>query len=326
MMGSCKKHGQVHTAFYYWKTVFQLNDKETALLHTAADNQLYLRFFDVVWNEQARQSLPDGLLAVKQSLRGIHITPVIYITNQALTHTRPAETDSLAAKVNRLLSRLTSEQGIQYQNVQIDCDWSVSTKTTYFAFLRAFKRYSGKKLEATIRLHQIKYPERTGVPPVDKGLLMFYNMGKISADLNAPNSIYNEKDAAAYTAAIPHYQLPLDVALPVFSWAIQIREGKIQQLYAKLGMADLSNPANFRPVSAHVFKALKSLYLKGVYIKNGDLFKFEGMDAESLEQAARQVSKYLAPLENRHIIYYEISSTSLLPLYAKDIKEISAHF
>jgi len=54
------------------------------------------------------------------------------------------------------------------------------------------------------------------VPPVDKGLLMFYNMGKISPDLNARNSIYNRADAEAYLESLPNYRLSLDVALPVF--------------------------------------------------------------------------------------------------------------
>ncbi|MET1054620.1 MAG: hypothetical protein ABWY16_04870 [Pedobacter sp.] len=311
--------------------MFKLDNKETELLRDAANNHLYLRFFDVVWNRQEHQALPDGVLTVKTPLQGLSVTPVIYITNQSLQQSSLTEMDSLAFKVNRLADRLAKEHHLAYTNIQIDCDWSVATKTKYFAFLRAFKRYNRKPLEATIRLHQVKYPERTGVPPVDKGLLMFYNMGKISADLNAGNSIYNEKDAAAYIAALPHYQLPLDVALPLFSWAVQIRDGKVAQVYAKITVQDLSNPGNFEVLPAGggaepAYRSLKSFYLKGVYVKKGDLFKFEGMNAGKLTQAAKQVAQYLPLLKNRNIIYYELSSASLSSLYAKDIKGVSAHF
>lgn len=330
-VSSCKDRSTAHTAFYFWKTVFQLKPGEKELLRSAANNRLYLRFFDIVWNKQELQALPNGVIAFKEPVSALSIIPVIYITNQSLQQTDSSRIDSLAFKANRLLNRLAAENGIVYKDIQIDCDWSVSTKTKYFAFLRAFKRYNRKKLEATIRLHQVKYPERTGVPPVDKGLLMFYNMGKISAALNVRNSIYNPEDAAAYIAALPHYHLPLDVALPAFSWAIQIRADKVVQSYAKISLAELSNPQNFEQISSGslsvpAFTALKSFYLKGVYVKTGDVFKFEGTDHEILAAAAKQVSAYLAPLNNRTVIYYEISSVNLLPLYAKDIKEISAHF
>ncbi|SDZ92350.1 hypothetical protein SAMN05443550_101445 [Pedobacter hartonius] len=298
------------------------------MLRKTVDNHLYLHFFDVVWNEQEQQVLPNGLLTVQCPLKGLTVTPVVYITNQSLKNSAPAQMDSLAFKVHRLLSRLTAKQAVVYENIQVDCDWSVDTRAKYFTFLRAFKQITGKKLEATIRLHQVKYPERTGVPPVDKGVLMFYNMGRISADLNARNSIYNYEDAAAYTAALPNYHLPLDIALPLFSWSIQIRAAKVIQLYAKISLQDLSDRQKFEPVygkAVHVYKALTSFYLKGAYIKKGDLFKFEGMDTASLARAAKQVSEYLAPLENRNIIYYEISSINL-PLYAKDIKDLSAYF
>lgn len=331
LFSACKDKGTAGTAFYFWKTVFQLSPREAGLLRTAADGHLYLRFFDIAWNAQEKQAMPNGVITFKQPASGLSITPVIYITNQSLQQTELAHMDSLACKANRLLCRLATANGMVYQSVQIDCDWSVATKTKYFTFLRAFKRYNGKSLEATIRLHQIKYPERTGVPPVDKGLLMFYNMGRISPDLNARNSIYNPEDAAAYIEALPHYHLPLDVALPIFSWTIQIRAGKVAQSYAKITLTELSDPQNFEALKSKnqfvpAFKALKSFYLKGIYVKQGDLFKFESIDKENLTAAAKQVSAYLAPLKNRNIIYYEISSVSLLPLHAKDIKEISAHF
>ncbi len=50
---------------------------------------------------------------------------------------------------------------------------------------RAVREQSGLPLSSTIRLHQIKYRERTGVPPVERGMLMFYNMGQFSADPEA---------------------------------------------------------------------------------------------------------------------------------------------
>jgi hypothetical protein len=330
-LSGCKEKATANTAFYAWKTVFRPSEKETVLFKDAASNHLYLRFFDVIWNTQVRQALPNAVVSIQTPTKRLIITPVIYITNQSLEKSRVSEMGRLAFNANRLLHQKTTDNHIAYNAIQIDCDWTVGTRIKYFTFLRAFKRYSGKRLEATIRLHQVKYPERTGVPPVDRGVLMFYNMGKISADLSAVNSIYNQEDAAAYIGSLPNYHLPLDVAMPLFSWAIHIRAAKVVQLYTEIRLSDLSNTNDFVPVRLEnapcpTYQSLHSFYLKGVYIKKGDFFKFEGMNLASLTVAAKQVADKLPFLENRNIIYYESSSIRLLPLYAQDIKEISAHF
>lgn len=323
----CRQKSTARPAFYSWKASLNLNPQQAALLKDAAANQLYLRLFDVVWNEEAHQALPNAIVSIKQNIKGLIICPVIYITNKTLEHTTAEQADSLAYKVNQLTARLAEKYQISYQRIQIDCDWTASTKASYFSFLKAFKKYNQKPLEATIRLHQVKYPERTGVPPVDKGLLMFYNMGKLSPDLKGRNSIYNAEDAEKYIASLRHYPLPLDVALPLFSWSVQIREGKILQIYGKIGRKELSDTHNFEALDqANVYRALKSFYLQGIYVKTEDLFKLEDINAESLNTAAEQVSEHLAPLQNRNIIYYEISSISSSSLNAKDIQEISAHF
>ncbi len=74
-------------------------------------------------------------------------------------------------------------------------------------------------LSATIRLHQVKYFETTGVPPVKSGMLMFYNTG----DLENPseeNSILNIETAELYLSGLEDYPMQLDIVLPLFSWAV----------------------------------------------------------------------------------------------------------
>lgn len=334
-LAGCQQKHNAHTAFYYWKTTFRLDQQQKELLNKTSDNRLFLHFFDVTWNEQLHEAIPNGVIDIRTPIQQLKVSPVVYITNQTFQNMKVKDSDSLAFKVNKLLNQLVAAQHINYTLVQIDCDWTVGTREKYFSFLKAFKRFNGKQLQATIRLHQIKYPERTGVPPVDKGLLMFYNMGNISAGLNASNSIYNKEDAAAYTGSLTNYRLPLDVALPAFSWAIQIRGAEVVQLYGKIGLADLAAAQNFEPINkgigkiaenVFIYKSRKSFYIKGIYIKKDDLFKLETMDAGSINQAAAQLTQKLSPLENRNIIYYELSSISTSSLYEKDIRKITAHF
>ncbi|KIO75869.1 hypothetical protein TH53_18470 [Pedobacter lusitanus] len=327
LTGCKEKISTASSAFYYWKTTFLLDKPQSALLNDAAGNQLYLRLFDVIWDEQKQDVRPNAIVSINQDIHQFKVIPVIYITNRTFEKLTPQQTVPLAKKINQLINDITGQNKISYQAVQIDCDWSTGTRNRYFAFLKAFKELNKKQLEATIRLHQIKYADRTGVPPVDKGLLMFYNMGKISAGLKQRNSIYNTTDAAKYVRYLPLYQLPLDVALPLFSWAIQIREGKVIQIYGKIGQKELSDTANFQQTGqSNIYKAKRSFYLSGIYIKENDLFKLETVNRKLLEKAADQLSKHLAHLEKRNIIYYELSASVASELEAKDIKEISAHF
>ena len=324
LLASCKHKEVPKAAFYYWKTVFRTDSAQSTLLKQAAANTVYLRFFDVVWDEQKQAALPNAVFRTDQDLKPLHITPVIFITNRVFQQLQGKETDSLARKCHSLIAALAGKAGIAYQSVQVDCDWTDGTKDKYFAFLRAFKTYSKKSLQATIRLHQVKYRERTGVPPVDKGVLMFYNMGKIRAGETA-SSIYNEQDAARYLSRLGTYPLALDVALPLFSWVIQSREGRVIQVYSKISRADLNNPSFFEETGGR-YRARKSFFSKGIYIRENDIFKPEETDLDALKKAADQLSERLPPLNTRTIIYYELANINLPEFTTEALGKITDRF
>ncbi|MBC8985869.1 hypothetical protein H9X96_08770 [Pedobacter sp. N36a] len=326
-LASCSPSGKADTAFYYWKQSFSLSQPQQEVIEKAAGHKLYLRFFDIKWNTKENRAYPEAVINLTQKISAKQVTPVIFITNQTFEKLTLPGVDSLAEHTQHLLSKLSTDQKLNYQHVQFDCDWSLSTKDKYFHFLKTFKTISNKSLEATIRLHQVKYQIKTGVPPVDRGVLMFYNMGKISAKPEDPNSIYNSKDAATYISHLPKYLLPLDIALPLFSWSIHIRNSEVIQVYGKIGKSILSDVNNFETTpNKHVFKARRSFFTEGVYVKIGDLFKLEETDKDLLDQAAEQLAKHLSKDEKRTIIYYEIGNFDPTIFRAKDLLDISARF
>ena len=320
---SCKKPGNAKSAFYYWKSSFSLDTKQTDLLKTAANNTLYIRFFDVRWDNLRHEPFPDAVINFKQPVSNLHITPVIFMTNKSFENISGNDVDSLAVHCNTLVNQIAAKQNISYSQIQVDCDWTTTTRERYFDFLRSFRKLNRRHLEATVRLHQVKYKERTGVPPVDKGILMFYNMGRVSADPKQPNSIYNEIDAEKYVAHVSRYPLPLDVALPLFSWSVHIREGKVIQLYGQLGKKQLDNKQNFEQDDS-IYHAKKSFFLDGIYIKESDIFKLEQMDEATVKKAADQLSRYLPKQQNRTIIYYELGNLNLSEFKAETLGKISA--
>jgi hypothetical protein len=322
---SCKKLGTARTAFYYWKSGFSLNAQQAQLFKETGHNNIYLRFFDIVWDDRQHRALPNAVVKFNQPPSQLNITPVVFIANKTFEMVKDNAIDSLATNSNALINRIAHRAGISYKNVQFDCDWTLSTREKYFDFLQKFKQVSHLKLEATIRLHQVKYKERTGVPPVDKGVLMFYNMGTLNANLQQPNSIYNEADAAKYVSYLPQYPLVLDVALPLFSWSIHIREGKIIQLYTNPRKSQFADTQNFSP-DGNAYRAKKSFFSDGIYIKENDIFKLEETDVNTLKTAAKQLSHshYLPSQKNRTIIYYELGNLNQTEFTAETLRQVSA--
>lgn len=321
---SCRSKTSSHAAFYYWKTTYQLNSSQRQLLSAIGNKNIYLRFFDIIWDNERKQTKPNAVLRIVDTLKGLKVEPVIFITNQTFHHTPMAGIDSLAFKSTSMVSIMAARAGIAYQKIQVDCDWTDDTREKYFAYLTAFKKYDKHLLEATIRLHQVKYQERTGVPPVDRGVLMFYNMGQVKA-LGGSSSIYNEQDASKYLGRLNSYPLQLDVALPLFSWAIHSRDGHILQIYGQIQRQDLQDRENFKPMG-NSFRAVKSFFLKGVYIKENDNFKLEETNLDLLNKAAGQLSAKLKPLPNRTIIFYELANINLPEFTLSALHKITDHF
>jgi len=116
------------------------------------------------------------LTTVSDDIKKLEIIPVVFIVNKVLKE---------HPNINRLskqIGDLIEEMHLQHFNttpteVQIDCDWTGSTKAVYFELLELLqKRFD---LSVTIRLHQLKYQNKTGIPPVEKGVLMVYNVGDL---------------------------------------------------------------------------------------------------------------------------------------------------
>ncbi len=196
-------------AFYYWRTTFELSATEQHALAELHVARLYVRAFDVVWDEQLRAPAEAGPLTVARDARvpaGIDVVPVVFVRAGifARGHLDDAAIVTAAHDTWTGVQRRTSALGVTAHELQLDCDWTESTRAGYFAFLRALRGEVGPgvAISATIRLHQIKYRERTGVPPVDRGTLMFYNMGRFSADPKA-REIFDPGSAMRYLARIP---------------------------------------------------------------------------------------------------------------------------
>ncbi|MEJ0056812.1 MAG: hypothetical protein WDN75_14845 [Bacteroidota bacterium] len=325
---SCGKNNETITrSFYYWKSSFVLGNNGNKMLSDLHVNKIYLKFFDVdVFQDDF---YPRSTLHVLDSLpQNIEIVPVIFITNASIRSAASEYVVSeLADKIIRKIKGIRNcfTNIAPFKEIQFDCDWSEDTRDNYFYLLRQVQEKYGEPLflSATIRLHQVKYFEKTGVPPVKRGTLMFYNMGKIE-DMEGENSIYNEKDAGKYLVNFDKYPLPLDIALPVFSWAIAYRDGNISGLINDFG-DDLRKNEALNKLKDNLYEVKKVLRYKDVMLMPGDRLKFEEAGPEEALSAAKLIRPHLAK-DSISVTLFDYDYNNLSKYETRSIEKIYSYF
>lgn len=306
--------------FYFWKTTFVLSDYEKITLNHLKVNHLYVRMFDVAWDNEKQEANPVGILNAGEDMLNYEVTPVVYIKNVVFKKLDLAQSKTLAALVYRQVSMMSDKYRFRSDELQLDCDWTESTMEKYFAFLSELKRISQLHISVTIRLHQIKYKEKTGIPPADYGVLMFYNMGKIDAEPNR-NSIYNKEDALKYVEYIQAYPKPLAVALPIFSWGIHCRNGQVKRILPRREYVDFSEHSSFAIDSPYV-RVIEPVVYKGIAFEKNDYIKLEYIDQQKCEEAAQMLKEHAPKKGFVKVLFFDLDEHSLNHFNHEEITDI----
>lgn len=251
---------------------------------------MYVRFFDVgintSWNSAA-EIIPMGRLHQKQDFLTDRSTiPVVFIENEVFGSLKNKEdVQWLAAKIHTKLFRMAQKHGLnKIEEIQMDCDWSKSTKTKYFEFLNSFKKMIGNtKLSVTLRLHQYKYREKTGIPPADRCMLMYYNMSDLKS-IKTKNFILDNEEGLKYIQNTSPYPIPLDFAFPIYSQAVEF--SRYDSSYA--GLVNM----NIRDTSGYEVLKRNMKYGNMTMRENSSSYyylRFEFVTPSNLRQAATQL-------------------------------------
>lgn len=305
LLFSCKKEKTPDVSFYYWKTKFDLSREENYTLKSNEVKKIYVRYFDVVViNNRPFPVAPIHFVSKKDDQE---IIPVVFIKNEVFL-VKQVDLTNLKEKVLSLVNQIDKANRFQTNEIQIDCDWSLGSREKYMQFLSLLKKDCKKKLSTTIRLHQIKYFEQTKVPPVDYGVLMFYNMGKLSANTST-NSIYDKNVALNYIYSLKKYPLQLKIALPIFSWWVHSRNNTIMNLISTLNIEDFENNPNFE-LDNNLVYVKKSTLFRGFYFSEGDTLKLEKVDENDLDEMVELLSNKLE-YTPQEIIFYDLNTNNI---------------
>ncbi len=328
---SCSERNNrnITRAIYFWKGEFQLSTSEVSYLKSLNIKKLYLRFFDVDWNNNIKAAVPVGDVEINSpAVNDIEIIPTIFITNRTLINIPDSSISQLSKNIfNKISTKSAFFKNLKLKEIQLDCDWNLSTKNKYFSLITDLEKITKNDsiiISATIRLHQVKYFKKTGVPPVKKGMLMFYNMSNVS-DYRTRNSIFDEEVAKRYLVNFYKYPLNLDVVLPAFSWGVHFRRDKIKGLINDLTQKQLLETGEFKQLDKTHFLCEKNFTDFGrSFIKN-DVIRLEEITPETTLTAARMISEYLKN-KNITVAIYHLNEGLIKNYETKDIQNIFSVF
>jgi hypothetical protein len=307
---------QITPAFYHWKTNFEPTDFEKSYL--SANHKIYVKFFDV--DIENGKPIPKATVNFRQILSQ-QIIPTIFITNRTLVQSSESQIEALSKHISVKIKGLCSQNKIQFDELQFDCDWTQSTRNKYFELLKLLKNeFPETTLSATIRLHQVKFTETTGVPPVARGMLMCYNMDDWKK-VNTRNSIFDAEVLEKYADKIADYPLDLDLAMPLFRWTIIYRNGRFVAFINNLDEEKLKTFSYVNPVKKHIFEVKNDTNALGISLHYGDILRSEGIEYETLQKGTRYV---LNRIKNPRLTlsFYHLDSLTLKPFSNEQLKNL----
>ena len=310
---ACKER-QVKRCYYYWANGKFPGPVEEILLKTHHIQKIYAKLMDIDWDEM-NHAYPVSLnpmielvwrLTARDSLP-LRVVPVVFITNKTFEKIDSSEIPLLAIRVLRNCFERYDSTDHEYRDyaptnfhfvpeeIQFDCDWTTGTASKYFYFLSIVKSKLPNHhtiISSTIRLHQFKYPGKTGIPPVTRGMLMVYNISDLTK-YSPVNSIFDYDKARAYFTNIKKYPLPLDIALPAYSWGIIFRNQKFYMIENGLTEESLGNGSFVKSTQAGFYAVTQDTVFHNVFLRPGDEIKIEKIGESDLLQAASLARKAL---------------------------------
>ena len=216
----------VHNSIYHWRTTFALDSAERTFIEHHNIDRIYLRMFDVALEQNYETALPE-IVPIATTLfadtvpANCEVVPVVYITLKALKAMWGKEAEYANLIIERIKAMCSYNNCGAIKELQLDCDWTQTTKVNYTKLCGIMKdslRKENIALSITVRLHQLQEDP----PPATRAVLMLYNTGALK-DFETHNSILDIEDVKPYVKTMV-YPIPLSYAYPFFSWGVKFKD------------------------------------------------------------------------------------------------------
>lgn len=325
LLAGCTAHPvAVKRAFYFWRSDY-IRDEESDSAKSLHAHKLYLKMFEV-----ERHPVMGPVPADKSSVgsysvpmfadsqhRAQELVPTVYVNDNVFTGLSPAGIDSLAENIGFLVKKRLEEGHWRayhwtIQELQIDCDWTAAHKVSYFRLLEQLKKTWGGPISCTLRLYPFKYRERMGTPPVDRAMLMCYNLLNPMAHAER-NTILDTEELEGYLTRQRRYPVPLDIALPLYSRMQWHQNGH----FVKTLETEALDTPLLRATRPFWYEVTADTTIGTAYLRRGDAIKLEQVSVAELESAARMLHRRLELQGTVTVALFHLDE-SLLKHYGHD--------
>ncbi len=324
---SCSDKENIERAVYIWKAKQSFEQHDAKFITSNKISKIYIRFFDTSTDGKGNSKPKSELKLKGETPTNVEIIPTIFIENNVFLQLKKKDLNKLPKQILSKIFYIFKQRFPKHklQEIQFDCDWTLATRVNYFSFLKQFKQKNPEvEISATIRLHQIKYQQKTGVPPVDKGVLMYYNMGDIK-EIDEPNSILNNEIGQLYISDKTRYPVELSLALPVYSWGIWFKNSKFKSLIYDINEQNIHELSFLTPIKNNNYQVNKDTVFAEKYLRNGDVLRVEIPKMKALEEA-KKICKNLKSNKKPQIIIFSYDNKNSNYFSSEKLEKIYSNY
>lgn len=328
-LASCgHKIEKVERAFYFWKSdEWSLSDKENLVCDSLNLQQLYIKFFEVDYNAELGSFPISKTRLSSWQIRELNlksVVPTVYFRNAVFLKSSKEDLDLLADNVNFLINKYQTTEFREetITELQMDCDWTPKSKDNYFYFLQKLKTISGKQISTTLRLYPYKYSKKMGVPPVDKVMLMCYNLLN-PLENPGKNSILDLSELESYLKDVRTYPKHLDIALPIYSWAQVYHNERFSAILYSDTKQLMSVLTQDKPLW---YTVTQDTVINNTYLRVGDKIKYEEIDYAKLKPVIAMLKRYIDFDKNTTVALFHLDETQLNNFTNEELSAIYTDF
>lgn len=313
LLFSCKNELKVTRAGYVWDG--NLYEDELKAIDTLSVSKIYFKLFEVDYSvDEGIVPRDKNFIDEKRFPLQSEIVPCIYILNSVFVNISEDEFEETAENILFLLNKRMKpiiDSGTVFQEIQLDCDWTKSTKDKYFKLIQLIKEKSQKEISCTLRLYPYKFRKEMGVPPCDRVMLMCYNL---TNPMNSENSIYSTQEFKKYIeSGKGTYPLPMDFALPIYSNGFEFHLNELVDLnhgiskeLKTLGVKEKGKKGLWYTAQMDTFFRYPYIFLKA-----GDQLKLEFVEMKDLDECVELIQENIAPKGEFSVALYHFDNGEL---------------
>lgn len=163
-----------------------------------------------------------------------------------------------------------------------------------------------------------------GVPPVDKAMLMCYNLsGPLSREKE--NTILETNELEKYIKRAKKYPLHLDVALPVFSW-MHVYKNNVFSGLVQSAKSDRLKEV-LKEIKPNWYVVQKDFVGDdNILLKTGDKLKLEEVSAESIHASIAMIQRYVPLSDTTTVSLFHLSSQNVTNYSHEEITSFYSDF